>query len=331
MKKGALIFLLLLFCSSGALFAEDSKALLPPPTSEWNKAAKSGNLAILKDLIAESGLQSKNVLHKDTEGNTPLMYAASSGNRKAVELLLNNGAEVYKTNSKGFSALHVAVYHGDPQIVKLLIDHGAKPRDLSDLYPDILFTAIRDSTSDTSPKKPESVIKTISILAANGLSLNTIHKGNGNTLLILAASLDNLPVTRFLIEEGADVKQATKYGYTALLGATHNQNPKTVKLLIEGGADIYKKGPREESALEAAFYMDDSKTLEVMLSKGIDPGIGSKLLMQASQRGKRELVRVLLSKGLKLNTKDVFNSSIFIEACKTGKKEAVLELLKRRY
>ncbi|MDP9108580.1 MAG: ankyrin repeat domain-containing protein [Pseudomonadota bacterium] len=59
---------------------------------------------------------------KARNGDTALMLAAYTGNKPAVEALLNIDAEV---NRPGWTALHYAAAAGADEIVRLLLDHFA--------------------------------------------------------------------------------------------------------------------------------------------------------------------------------------------------------------
>lgn len=67
-------------------------------------------------------------------GTTPLMCALGEGQSKAVELLIELGADVNAKNSADFSPLHYAAgafWQEDVTNVELLLDHGAR-RDATD-------------------------------------------------------------------------------------------------------------------------------------------------------------------------------------------------------
>ena len=61
----------------------------------------------------------------DKFGNTPLMFAAFSGREDIVRLLIDNGARVNETNNMGSCALRWAVEAGRMQMARLLTDNGA--------------------------------------------------------------------------------------------------------------------------------------------------------------------------------------------------------------
>lgn len=58
-------------------------------------------------------------------GTTPLMLAAAYGHDETIRTLLDAGADVNAADFTGWTVLHAAAYNGDPNIVMLLLRHGA--------------------------------------------------------------------------------------------------------------------------------------------------------------------------------------------------------------
>ncbi|RYV01110.1 hypothetical protein SOPP22_16245 [Shewanella sp. OPT22] len=65
---------------------------------------------------------------KDKNGYTPLLIAAISGNSKAVDFLLKNGADVVVNtpNDKGLTPLYYAAVNDDVKSLQLLLKHGGE-------------------------------------------------------------------------------------------------------------------------------------------------------------------------------------------------------------
>ena len=57
----------------------------------------------------------------DTSGVTALMFAAQEGHERAVELLLQRGAEINKQDGNGYTALMDAAGNGHERVVELLL------------------------------------------------------------------------------------------------------------------------------------------------------------------------------------------------------------------
>lgn len=62
---------------------------------------------------------------QDGEGNTPLHMAVKGSCAQTVEVLLNRGANVNARNKKGVTPLSISKFLGHEEITQLLIDEGA--------------------------------------------------------------------------------------------------------------------------------------------------------------------------------------------------------------
>lgn len=97
---------------------------------EWGRqpvhyAARDGDVAAITMLRG-----SEDVNATDAEGWTPLHFAAQGGHAKAVEALLDAGADVHAMTDKGFPAIYWAAVAagGDPvSTIRVLRAHGADP------------------------------------------------------------------------------------------------------------------------------------------------------------------------------------------------------------
>jgi len=82
----------------------------------------ANNQVAMTEVLIERGA---NVDKHDSQGQTPLMMAAWSGNRHIVALLLHMGADVDRDDQYQQTALHKACGRGSNEVVKLLLDFGA--------------------------------------------------------------------------------------------------------------------------------------------------------------------------------------------------------------
>lgn len=98
---------------------------MPDPAKEIIKAAKNGQAAKLRDLLAGDPAL---IDARDTDGSTPLHCAAWKGQQEVVALLIKAGADVNAHNNNdhwGTTPLHAAAHANQAAIAQLLIDHGA--------------------------------------------------------------------------------------------------------------------------------------------------------------------------------------------------------------
>jgi len=91
-----------------------------PPLYE---AARAGQLDVAKVLI-RNGADVDFVT--PFGGHTPIMGASLGGQMEVTEFLIRAGADVNAVDSDGETALDFAREYGGPEVVKLLLRHGAK-------------------------------------------------------------------------------------------------------------------------------------------------------------------------------------------------------------
>lgn len=92
---------------------------------------------------AEVGERKVGVTSKDADGDTPLHVVARRGDRHAVGLLIEAGADVNAIGDMGETPLHVAIAQGDEEIIYLLLSGGAR-------------TDIRSEFGQTAVEKAET-------------------------------------------------------------------------------------------------------------------------------------------------------------------------------
>ena len=88
-------------------------------------AAQSGNRDLIEVLLKEVNDIKKAVNVIDAEGDSPLIYAAITGQTEIMDYLVNKSADVNHQNYHGYSAVMKASQSGWTESVKKLINLGA--------------------------------------------------------------------------------------------------------------------------------------------------------------------------------------------------------------
>jgi ankyrin repeat protein len=110
-------------------------------------AVEAGDLNKVRRLVEQ---QAADINEIDDRGIWPLLAAATDGNVKMVELLLELQADPNQLDQYQYSALHEAASLGFRDVVEVLIQARAEIniRDINDITP--LGYALRSSSMDTA-------------------------------------------------------------------------------------------------------------------------------------------------------------------------------------
>lgn len=158
----------------------------------------------------------------DNSYERPLLQAISQSDIEEVKRLkiVPRNANT-KEKKSGLTALHVAVETGNIEIVRMLLDAGARVNAKSKAKQTPLLMIDDDAT-------PELV----RLLIERGASVN-VQDDEGETALMKAAEEDKLEIVKILLEAGADVHLKDKEGETVL---DHTFDDDIEKLLKQYGA-----------------------------------------------------------------------------------------------
>jgi ankyrin repeat protein len=194
-------------------------------------AATNGNAGMIQRLLA--GGADPNFANSG--GETVLMTASRTGNLDAIFLLLAKGANVNaKESERGQTALMWAVLENHADAVKLLLARGA---DIN------AKTIARTIKGEYTPARPAGaagpgIIRQRALPTAEG----------GMTALLFAVRDGNMPMTRLLLDSGADIQLASANDTSPLIIAILNGQTEIASDLLNRGAnpnaiDAYKRGP----------------------------------------------------------------------------------------
>jgi ankyrin repeat protein len=258
---------------------------------DWEHVALNGSVAELKKLL--DAKMSPNA--RTTGGSTPLMLAARDLDK--VKLLLARGAEVNARAKTGISALMIAArYKGNAEVVKLLLQYGAKPNVEAKVQNNAsaLFYAITAGDVQTADlliaagAKPDDRMTVLGVFSISPLTFAAIDdearlvdfligKGanvndvddDGISALAWATLSNHVRTTQVLLARGAKVDQVDKFGMTPLLYAASVDFGDTAVLetLIGAGADLNAKNKQGQTALDLARIFNHANAASLLSSK----------------------------------------------------------------
>ncbi|SEO18472.1 ankyrin repeat domain-containing protein [Paenibacillus sp. OV219] len=164
-----------------------------------------------------------------------VFQAAQSGDAERLRVFLEAHSELANTeNEQGLTPLGYAAHFGNKDAVRVLLEHGANVNTVSHSK----LSYIPSNTALHAAIAGERSIDVIRLLLA-GQAQTTIFDNNGHTCLHTAAFHDdNIEMIRLLIEHGAEVNAAIEGGETALALAVKQGNHHVEELLRRNGARI---------------------------------------------------------------------------------------------
>lgn len=198
------------------------------------------------------------------------------------EFLFENGLhEKRGVDNDKFFALVEAIKNNDTNLISFLLKKDVGP-----------FFEIDGTYTEKGTCTPKNVKKTIGMLAIekelniaklfiyNNKKILDHESSQGETMFSWAVKIDDLESAKYLISEGACVKQ--NYGGIgrnySIHNAVKNRNYEMIKLLVKNGVDVNVTNARNESVLHIAFdcngFLGERfEMIKYLCNLGVNPDI----------------------------------------------------------
>ncbi|XP_068900839.1 ankyrin repeat domain-containing protein 50-like [Tenebrio molitor] len=287
---------------------------------------------VLSTLIKFQGLSNLDRLGK------PLLHLAIEyGQNKVIQLLLDNGADLFRTCSKGRTPLHEAVMWGHLDILNTFLgtNLNTKKRDCRGNSVLQLDINKKDSRGNAPLQfaAEYGYFDIVKQLIVRGAQVNTTDN-LGKTPLHKAACMHNRHMVEYLINNGANPNIHDIKGLTVLQQAVLMGQLEVVKCLIENKTNINAVDRAERNALHHAAFKGLKNIVEYLVTKGIDvmaTDEDGKTALEIAERRKQENIIKYLRNAEK-RTKRLSSESTeglsLHELAKTGDVKKLQELLK---
>ena len=184
-----------------------------------------------------------NINEKDTEGQTPLYWAARRGDVETVSILLAAGADKDSTNNRGARVLTAAIKSSNTECVRKILhsDCDINYRQKDGYMP--LHHCCRN----------DAEISIIKAILDRGADVDA-QTALGHTPLMIAAFNMRTVIAKFLIDNEANLDLQGKDGGCALHYAVMSGDHRTVHRLLSKGANHLLKMKNGETILHRLAY-----------------------------------------------------------------------------
>ena len=288
--------------------------------------------------------------------DTPLQYAARSGNLRVASILVKAGAQIDAKGPGGRTALHAAVADSHLDMLHFLIGEGSE-----------INTRDSEGASPLDDAVWLGSVDMAAILLANGAELNTPDTQTGATPVNEAAFRGHTSLVQYLLQFHPDLTITDKRGFSPLDNAVRmgKEDPALLLLaaepkdrltpeffsrslnaaiekdesllagaLLGQGASANEALPSGSTLLDAAAFTGAVKTVRVLLDREADPNLtgpnGTTPLEDASLKGFESIVTMLLDHGAQINhANSASGSTALYAAASFGKGSVVKALLER--
>jgi ankyrin repeat protein len=170
------------------------------------------------------------------------MVASRAGSSAVVEMLIAKG-QMNAHGSRGQTALMWAVAEKHPEVVKVLIAHGANLHAKSDVWSQVMAV------------EPHGY-----------LPYNKEIPAGGETALMFAARVGDLASAKLLVGAGANVNDTDAWGVSATTLAAHSDFRDVAEFLLDKGADP-NAAAAGFNALHNAIMQRDEKLVASLLER----------------------------------------------------------------
>lgn len=224
-------------------------------------AATLGNYTAVEELILSGvDVNKPNAFTKDTA----LLRSLYNGYTEIAQRLVYSGADINAVNNYKHSPLYVALEKQNVPMIDLFLTSGVK----EGLSANYLFRSV-------STKNETGVIA----MLKGGINPNVVND-KGNTPLMIAASLGDLPSLQDLLAYRADLNAANKEGNTALIYAARFNHPEVIKMLLlpqtmQTPLDVNAQNKAGETALYWGAAKGNVEVVKRLLAAGADPTLAA--------------------------------------------------------
>lgn len=215
-------------------------------------AARNGHEGIVRHLLDFLG---EEINSEALLATSKVFKVATAGDERAMQVLIENGADITIEDQDGETALHVAAKEGHVALSRFLLENGANINALG-----------RYERTPISIALLYGHIEVVRLLIEHKADL-----GQGDSPLFAAIKPwhggAKVEIVQLLLENGADVSAHSWLEGTPLHAAVHQGSKPIVELLLEYGAEVGLRDRDGDTALDVSIKMGQEDISNILLEK----------------------------------------------------------------
>ncbi|NXJ85387.1 ASB3 protein, partial [Trogon melanurus] len=288
-------------------------------------AAREGNVKMLRKLIK----QGYSIDVPDNRGWVPIHEAAAHHSGECLRLLVHaapSGDYLKSKTFEGLCALHLSARHGSLEGVRVLLEAGVDPNEITTEGTTPLFLAVENRHADI-----------VKFLLQHGASVEGSHSWSGWNSLHQASFQGCTEIMEVLLEKGASKECQDDFGITPLFVAAQYGKLESLRLLVSHGADINCQAKDRATPLLIAAQEGHTECVELLLSNGADPNLFCNEdnwqlpIHAAAEMGHAKILELLIPVTDRICDKGKGKVSPVYSAVYGGNRECLEMLLKEGY
>lgn len=189
-----------------------------------------------------------------------LLFASGSGNKKAVEHWLGQGADIMVKNTWGKTVLHKAAAGGHLELVRFLLEKKADIDAKDYRKRTVLHYAVESGSMPLVKYLLEEVLN-------NGEYIN-IADSEGQTSLDVAAGHGDLEMTKYLLGKRPKLSDKGEPNFSPLRAAAAANHPKLVEYFLGQETNVEVRNQGKNLALRAAIQGEHLELVRLLLKGG---------------------------------------------------------------
>ncbi|MED6269542.1 hypothetical protein CHARACLAT_000552 [Characodon lateralis] len=250
---------------------------------------------------------------------TPLHVASKRGNSNMVKLLLDRGAKIDAKTKDGLTPLHCGARSGHEQVVEILLDRGAP-----------ILSKTKNGLSPLHMATQGDHLNCVQLLLQHDVPVDDVTN-DYLTALHVAAHCGHYKVAKLIVDKKANPNAKALNGFTPLHIACKKNRVKVMELLLKHGASIQAVTESGLTPIHVAAFMGHENIVHALTRHGASPNTtnvrGETALHMAARAGQADVVRYLLKNGAKVDTKSKDDQTALHISSRLGKVDIVQQLL----